>query len=90
MRGVQLAALIVSAIGTACWPICFWWMHRLSVRQENLLNELHEVTGRIERLTREEHELIQEVQPDVEEIKESVEEVAEQHHSEGSTERNRR
>jgi hypothetical protein len=72
MSGLHIAALVVSVVGTACWPICFWWMHRLSVRQESMLAELHEVTGRIERLTREEHELIRDVQPDVEQIKERV------------------
>lgn len=81
MRGVELAALIVSAIGTACWPICFWWMHRISARQENLIKELHEVTGRIERLTREEHKLIRDVEPAVKDIKESVERVAADHRS---------
>lgn len=75
MNGLQWATFVISAIGTACWAICFWWMHRISVRQDNLLFELHDVTRRIEELTREEHDLIREVHPGVEEIKQSLEQV---------------
>jgi hypothetical protein len=41
-----------------------------------MLEELHEVTTRIERLSKAEHDLIQEVHPKVSEIKEHVENVA--------------
>ena len=44
----------------------------MSARQDRLLRELHEATGSIERLPKEEHGLIREVRPDVEEIKETV------------------
>jgi len=73
---VQMIALILAWIGTACWVVCFWWMHRLSSRQETMLGELHEVTKRIEKLAKAEHDLISEVHPKVEEIKESVKDVA--------------
>lgn len=69
-------ALLLSWIGTGCWGVCFWWMHRLSSRQETMLKELHEVAGRIESLSKKEHDLISEVHPAVEEIKESVADVA--------------
>ena len=72
----ELAGFIINSVGTACWVICFWWMHRISKRQDSMLSELHEVTRRIEQVAKEEHELIREVHPGVEEIKKSVEDVA--------------
>ena len=38
-----------------------------------MLTELHEVTARIEKLSKEEHELIREVHPAVDKTKDSVE-----------------
>ncbi|HSP45529.1 MAG TPA: hypothetical protein VLO30_06015 [Chthoniobacterales bacterium] len=73
---VQSIALVLAWVGTACWVVCFWWMHRLSSRQETMLRELHEVTRRIEKLSKAEHDLIREVHPTVEEIKESVKEMS--------------
>jgi len=73
---VQTIALILAWVGAACWVVCFWWMHRLSSRQETMLQELHEVTKRIEKLSEAEHDLLQEVHPTVEKIKESVKDVA--------------
>jgi cell division protein FtsB len=70
-------ALLLAWVGTVCWAVCFWWMHRLSSRQEMMLRELHDVTKRIEKLSKAEHDLIQEVHPKVEEIKESVKHVSE-------------
>jgi hypothetical protein len=51
-------------------------MHRLSSRQEAMLQELHAVTKRIEELSKAEHDMLQEVHPTVEKIKESVKDVA--------------
>jgi hypothetical protein len=73
---VQTVAMILAWVGTACWGVCFWWMHRLSSRQETMLQDLHEVAKRIENLSKAEHDLIREVHPKVEEIKESVKDVA--------------
>ena len=73
---IQTVALILAWIGTACWVVCFWWMHRLSSRQETMLKELHDVTKRIEQLSKDEHDLLKEVHPNVEKIKESVQDVA--------------
>jgi hypothetical protein len=50
-------------------------MHRISSRQDSMLKELHEVTGRIERLSRAEHDMIREVHPAVSEIKDRVQDV---------------
>lgn len=65
----------LTLIGTLCWPVCFWWMHRISARQEALMRELREQGDRIEDLSREEHQLIREVQPEVGEIRADVGEV---------------
>jgi hypothetical protein len=64
-------------IGLGCWGVCFWWVHRISARQDAMLKELHEMTMRIERLSQAEHDLIRDVHPKVHEIKEHVENVAE-------------
>jgi len=69
--------LVLSCVGTACWILCFWWMHRISSRQDALLKELHDVATRIERISEAEHDLIREVHPQVGEIKEHVETVKE-------------
>ncbi len=74
---LQTTGLILGWVGTGCWVVCFWWMHRLSSRQEAMLKELQEMMQGIEELSKREHDLIQEVHPAVGEIKESVKDVAE-------------
>jgi len=66
---------ILALAGTACWAICFAWMHRISKKQSFLLDEIHAQGKRIEGLSKAEHDLIKEVHPQVGEIKESVEEM---------------
>jgi cell division protein FtsB len=73
---VRTVEYLLAWVGTTCWAVCFWWMHRLSARQEMMLKELHDVTKRIEKLSKAEHDLIREVHPKVEEIKESVKDVS--------------
>jgi len=65
----------MTLIGTACWGVCFWWMHRISSRQNFLLEQLREQGKRIEKLSKVEHDLIKEVHPKVGEIKEGMEDV---------------
>ncbi|MEY2487882.1 MAG: hypothetical protein QOH39_3530 [Verrucomicrobiota bacterium] len=72
-----MIVLALTWIGLACWVVCFWWMHRISSRQDTLLTELHEIAKRIENVSKAEHELIQEVHPKVSDIKEKMENVAE-------------
>lgn len=72
-----MLTLALTWFGTLCWGVCFWWMHRISSRQDSLLNELHEMARRIEQVSRAEHELIREVHPQVGAIKQSIESVAE-------------
>ena len=82
---VQTVALILAWVGIGCWVVCFWWMHRLSGRQQAMLEELHEVTKRIEKLSKAEHDLLQEVHPKVKKIEESVKDVAVAVSAEGSS-----
>jgi len=70
-----MMVLILTWLGIACWPVCFWWMHRISSHQDAMLKEMHEMMARIEQLSETEHDLIQEVHPKVTEIKERVENV---------------
>jgi len=72
-----MIVLVLTWIGLGCWIVCFWWMHRISSRQEALLKELHEMTERVERVSKEGHDLMRDVHPQVGEIKEHVESVKE-------------
>ncbi|HXM75067.1 MAG TPA: hypothetical protein VN904_07320 [Chthoniobacterales bacterium] len=72
-----MVVITLTWIGIGCWLVCFWWMHRISSRQNAMLKELHDVTQRIEKLSKAEHDLIREVHPQVSEIKAHVENVAE-------------
>ena len=72
-----MVVITLTWIGIGCWLVCFWWMHRISSRQNAMLKELHDVTQRIEQLSKAEHDLIREVHPQVSEIKAHVENVAE-------------
>jgi hypothetical protein len=75
MQNFEAMALLLGYIGTICWIVCFWWMHRISSRQVAMLEELHKMTTRIEKLSDTEHDLISEVHPQVSEIKEPVQDV---------------
>ena len=63
----------MTVAGSVCWGICFWWMRRLSIKQNYLLDQLRDQGKRIENLSRIEHDLIKEVHPQVNEIKEDME-----------------
>jgi hypothetical protein len=77
--GSRNDCLRVDVDGTSVWVICFWWMRRISARQDALFMELKE-------LAKTQHDILKEVHPDVGEIKEHVieeqgekiEEIAEQ------------
>src|SRR5262249_5406073 len=77
MENFEVMALVLGCIGTVCWAVCFWWMHRISSHQDAMLEELREMTNRIEKLSRAEHDLISDVHPQVNEIKEHVQNVRE-------------
>ena len=65
-------SLALAVIGTVCWVVCFWWMYRISAKQNSLLDRLAEQGKRIEKWSKIEHDLIKEVHPQVGEIKESM------------------
>src|ERR1700690_4232381 len=69
------AAFWMTLLGTACWAACFWWMYRISDKQNKLLDRLGDQGKRIEKLSRIEHDLIKEVHPQVGEIKEGMDEI---------------
>ena len=52
-------------------------MHRISKRQDAVLQQLQEQGKRIEHLSKEEHDLVKELHPQVSEIKDEVEQIAE-------------
>jgi len=66
-------AFWLTLAGTICWGFCFWWMQRISSKQNILLDQLREQGKRIEKLSKIEHDLIKEVHPQVGEIKEGME-----------------
>ena len=61
-----------------CWCICFWWMHRISTRQNAVLAQLGKQAQRIEKISKEEHAILSEVHPSVESIQKSVDEVSDE------------
>ena len=65
----------MTVVGTVCWGICFGWMHRISAKQNRLLDQLREQGRRIEKLSKIEHDLIKEVHPQVVEIKAGMDEI---------------
>jgi hypothetical protein len=67
--------LSLAVIGTVCWAVCFWWMGRISAKQNAMMDRLSEQTQRIERFSKVEHDLIKEVHPQVGEIKEGLAEM---------------
>jgi hypothetical protein len=75
MNHPELIALGLGWVGIACWMACFWWMHRLSSRQETI-ERAPRNDHRIEHLSQAEHDLMRDVHPQVSEIKAHVENVA--------------
>jgi hypothetical protein len=69
------AAFWMTSLGTVCWGVCFWWMGRISAKQNHLMDQLREQGRRIEKLSKIEHDLIKEVHPQVGEIKEGMDEM---------------
>jgi len=65
-------AFWLTLTGTLCWVVCFWWMYRISNKQNALLDQLREQGKRIEKLSKIEHDLIKDVHPQVAEIKEGM------------------
>jgi hypothetical protein len=68
---------LVNLIGLGCWCVCFWWMHRISSRQNAVLDQLRRQAERIEQVSREEHALVAELHPNVKSLHKEVVEVSE-------------
>lgn len=69
------AAFWMAVVGTLCWGVCFWWMGRISAKQNRLMDQIREQGRRIEKLSKAEHDLIKEVHPQVGEIKVGMDEM---------------
>jgi hypothetical protein len=67
----------ITFLNFGCWAACFWWMHRISVRQNAVLDQLTSQAHRIEEISRQEHALLTQVHPNVEAIQKGVDEVSE-------------
>ncbi len=67
--------LWMNIVGLSCWPVCFWWMHRISREQNAVLERLREQGARIEHVSKEEHDLVKELHPSVTDIKKSVQHI---------------
>ena len=70
-------ANFVTLLDLGCWAVCFWWMHRISQRQNIVLEELQQQARSIEELSREEREILKELHPTVQKIDENVDKVKE-------------
>jgi hypothetical protein len=68
---------LIVLVELGCWAVCFWWMHRISSRQNTVLEQLRDQAERIEKVSREEHELMKELHPAVQNIEKTVGEVNE-------------
>lgn len=68
---------LISVLDIVCWGICFWWMHRISERQNTMLEELKQQAHSIEALSKEESEILKELHPTVQKIEEGVDQVKE-------------
>jgi|GEM_PF-2531351 len=67
---------LLNLANLGCWCVCFWWMHRISKRQNSVLEELAEQACRIEEISKKEHDILGEVHPNVEAIQQGVDKVA--------------
>ncbi len=68
---------LTNITGLLCWCVCFWWMHRISSRQNAMLEQLRKQGQRIESISQEEHAILSELHPNVEAIQKGVDEVSE-------------
>ena len=75
----------LTLVDTACWIACFWWMHKISKRQDALLKELRGQASRIEELSKAEHDLVKEMHPKVENIESGMAQVTEAARAEDSS-----
>ena len=63
---------LFSVVELLCWVLCFWWMHRISSRQDAMLKQLQQQGQRIERVSKEEHKILSELHPTVQKIERNL------------------
>ncbi|MDQ3116208.1 MAG: hypothetical protein M3Q86_06305 [Verrucomicrobiota bacterium] len=73
----RLVLDLTNIAGLACWCVCFWWMHRISSRQNAMLDQLRKQGERIESISKEERAILSELHPNVEAIQKGVDDVSE-------------
>ena len=64
-------------VDIVCWGVCFWWMHRISTRQNATLEQLRKQARRIEDVSKAEHEILTDLHPSVQKIEKGVDQVSE-------------
>ena len=69
---------LLAVTEVACWGLCFWWMHRISAKQNAMLEQLKKQGDRIEGVSREEHKILQELHPAVQKIEKNLDDVVDQ------------
>ncbi|MEO8439509.1 MAG: hypothetical protein ABI540_04730 [Spartobacteria bacterium] len=67
----------ITVVDLGCWCACFWWMHRVSTRQDAMLEQLRRQAERIERVSKQEHAILSELHPSVQKIEKELDEVSE-------------
>ena len=67
----------ITILNFGCWIVCYVWMHRISSRQNAVLDQLSLQAQRIEEISRQEHAILSEVHPNVEAIQKDVGKVSE-------------
>ena len=68
---------VVTVLDIGCWCVCFWWMHRISTRQNAVLDQLQNQARRIEKISMEEHTILTELHPNVEDLQKGMDLVSE-------------
>jgi hypothetical protein len=56
----------------ACWPVCFWWMHRISKKQNAMLADLDAQQKKVREISDEGREIIKEIEPKVKKVAERI------------------
>jgi hypothetical protein len=68
---------LITIVDLACWMVCFWWMHRISSRQDATLKQLQKQARRIEEISKDEHKILTDLHPSVQKIEKGVDQVSE-------------
>jgi hypothetical protein len=64
----------MNLLNAACWPVCFWWMHRISSKQNGMLADLHAQQKKVREISDEGREIIKEIEPKVQKVAAKIDE----------------